>query len=435
MANHNEASNGDLSNFFNNPTSITLSPGNNVISGSTVGGGNPPGDRDYFTFEVPVGSTVSAIFLQSYSGATNSYFAVIGGNSFPDPDAATPPDASTFVVSKLIDNAADSEVGEDLLASTVGTAAGPAGPGQLGPGVYSVWYQETGANTTYEFNVVLDTPPAPGQIQFGSSDIEVNEAAGTIDITLTRTGGSDGAVSIQLNSTGGTAQNSVDYNVATPLTVSFADGQTEQVVSVAIVNDALVEGNETAIFALTNPTGGASLGTVATSTLTIVDDDQAGVLRGTNGPDTLTGGPGDDRITGRGGNDRLGGGSGDDRLSGNSEDDRLVGGSGDDWLQGGNGNDRMAGGSGDDFLNGGQGADTLTGGAGRDTFVLKRRHGSDLIRDFQIDEDSLDLRGNLRFGQLTITRNGNQAVISVGGDQLAVLRGVRASQLTAEQFT
>ena len=95
--------------------------------------------------------------------------------------------------------------------------------------------------------------------------IQVNEAAGTADITLTRTGGKSGAVSAVLNQTGGTAQQSVDYTIATPLTVNFADGETQKVVKVAIVNDTLVEGDETALFSLTNPTGGATLGAANTT--------------------------------------------------------------------------------------------------------------------------------------------------------------------------
>lgn len=443
MADYNETA-GDLSNDFANPTSLVISAGNNVVTGSTT---NAPLDRDYFTFVVPEGSTVTDITLQAYQWGTdnsagNSYFGIINSNAFPDPTSMV--SDNSFVVSKLIDSA---QVGQDLLQSGVGedadgTPPSPNGPGELGPGTYSVWYQETGASTTYAFNIVLDTPPPPssGQIQFSSSTFEVNEAAGTIDVTLTRTGGSAGAVSVVLNQTGGTAQNTVDFNF-TPVTVAFANGETQRSVSVAIISDSLVESNETAIFGLTNASGGASLGTPSQTTLTIIDDDQ--LLTGTDGSDTLRGGVGDDRLLGKGGDDRLvgsdgndvlNGGSDDDRLIGNLGNDRLNGGSGDDRLVGNDGNDYLNGGSGDDYLDGGAGIDTLIGGAGSDTFALRRNTGSDLIRDFQIDEDSLALRGDLRFGQLTITDNGNRAVIRVGSEQLAVLRGVQADQLTAAQF-
>lgn len=108
-------------------------------------------------------------------------------------------------------------------------------------------------------------------------------------------------------------------------------------------------------------------------------------IRGTNGPDTLYGTPGDDVICGGlgddvldglggndvliggVGNDTLDGGAGDDRLDGGVGDDVLIGGSGADRLDGGVGNDRLAGGEGDDTLDGGLGDDALDGGKGDDT--------------------------------------------------------------------
>ena len=72
---------------------------------------------------------------------------------------------------------------------------------------------------------------------------------------------------------------------------------------------------------------------------------------GTNGPDVLSGTPGDDGILGLGGKDRLEGGAGDDALCG------------------GGGNDKLIGGTGKDFLDGGPGRrDLCKGGPGRDTF-------------------------------------------------------------------
>ena len=112
----------------------------------------------------------------------------------------------------------------------------------------------------------------------------------------------------------------------------------------------------------------------------------------------------------------------------------LSGGSGNDRLFGNAGVDRLWGNSGDDLLDGGAGADILVGGAGRDTFVLRRRDGSDLIRDFQIGKDVLDLRGNLSFEQLTIAQDGTKTLISVGSNVFATLKGVQADQITAAQF-
>ena len=147
--------------------------------------------------------------------------------------------------------------------------------------------------------------------------------------------------------------------------------------------------------------------------------DGADLLRGDGGRDRLDGGDGNDRLKGGGANDvllgrsgddvvignagrdRLKGGTGDDRLAGGGANDVLVGEAGNDMLAGNAGNDRLSGGAGRDVLRGGGGNDRLDGGggndklagaAGADTFVIGRRGGTDVIRDFENDVDRIDLR-------------------------------------------
>ena len=69
----------------------------------------------------------------------------------------------------------------------------------------------------------------------------------------------------------------------------------------------------------------------------------------------------------------------------------LAGGAGNDILQGHEGEDVIDGGAGDDILRDGDGSDTLTGGAGADVFVLSRDGMTDIIEDFTVGEDKLDL--------------------------------------------
>ncbi|MEO6193877.1 MAG: IPTL-CTERM sorting domain-containing protein [Thermoanaerobaculia bacterium] len=116
----------------------------------------------------------------------------------------------------------------------------------------------------------------PGTIQLTTSAASVAEAAGTITITVTRTGGSDGAVSATYNTTDGTAVAPGDYT-ATAGTVNFADGDmANKTFQVTIVNDILDEPDETFNVILANPTGGATLGGITTEVVTILDDDVAG---------------------------------------------------------------------------------------------------------------------------------------------------------------
>jgi ribosomal protein L35AE/L33A len=131
-----------------------------------------------------------------------------------------------------------------------------------------------GAQNTATLTIVDNDTINAGTLAFGSAAYTVNENGTTAQVTVTRTNGSDGAVSAQVTRTGGTATSGTDFTNVFPASVSFADGETgSKTVSIPIVNDSDVEPNETLTLALSNTTGGATLGTQNTATLTIVNDD------------------------------------------------------------------------------------------------------------------------------------------------------------------
>ncbi|HEX8458649.1 MAG TPA: Calx-beta domain-containing protein [Pyrinomonadaceae bacterium] len=117
----------------------------------------------------------------------------------------------------------------------------------------------------------------PGTLQFSAPAFQQNEDGGHAVVTVTRTGGTSGAVSVTLSTgTGGTASAGVDYT-AVSQAVAFADGETgSKTINIPIIDDALVEGSETVALTLDNPTGGAVLGSPATTLLTITDNDTCG---------------------------------------------------------------------------------------------------------------------------------------------------------------
>jgi len=113
-------------------------------------------------------------------------------------------------------------------------------------------------------------------LSFSNAAYSVNEN-GTATITVSRTGGSDGVVSVNFATiAGGTATTAVDYLPQSGV-LSFADGQVSRTFTVPIIDDALDEPNETIRLQLSDATGGANLGT-SNATLTIVDNDIAGGL-------------------------------------------------------------------------------------------------------------------------------------------------------------
>ncbi|MFN9173915.1 MAG: Calx-beta domain-containing protein, partial [Synechocystis sp.] len=103
---------------------------------------------------------------------------------------------------------------------------------------------------------------------FTATEGGTNQAA----ITLIRTTGNRGQASVTVNLANGTATAGQDYT-NTPINVIFANGETSKTVTIPIVNDTLAEPNETINLSLTNPTGGATLGSQNSATLTIIDND------------------------------------------------------------------------------------------------------------------------------------------------------------------
>jgi len=69
----------------------------------------------------------------------------------------------------------------------------------------------------------------------------------------------------------------------------------------------------------------------------------------------------------------------------------INGEAGNDTLWGFNGNDTINGGDGDDTIFGGNGDDTLSGGSGSNIFQFTATSGSDVIIDFDIVNDSIQL--------------------------------------------
>jgi hypothetical protein len=124
---------------------------------------------------------------------------------------------------------------------------------------------------------IADAPPPP--LTLSVADVSITEgdtrtSTLTVTVTLSRAATSSVTVAIATQQAGtgtGFALAGSDYQTKTA-TLTFAAGQTTATFAVTIVNDRVVEGNETFRVALTNATGGASIAR-ASATLTIVDND------------------------------------------------------------------------------------------------------------------------------------------------------------------
>src|SRR5262249_11887546 len=120
--------------------------------------------------------------------------------------------------------------------------------------------------------VTITDTDAPGTLQFSSATYSVNEGAAAL-LTVTRTGGSSGTVTVGYGTAnGGTGApatgGNIDYTTSSG-TLTFANGVTSRTISVPTMIDTAVEGPETFTVTLLNPTGGATIGATGAAIVTI----------------------------------------------------------------------------------------------------------------------------------------------------------------------
>ena len=133
----------------------------------------------------------------------------------------------------------------------------------------------------------IATPPSQIQI---ASNTAVFEHVGTAAISVTRTGNTAGMASVgyatsdsagvnNCNAVTGNASARCDYET-TVGRLDFAPGETLKTIAIPVIDDAYFESSESLTVTLGNPRGsGVSLGTPASGTLTINDNDS---VTGTN---------------------------------------------------------------------------------------------------------------------------------------------------------
>ena len=111
-------------------------------------------------------------------------------------------------------------------------------------------------------------------IQFpGGTSLTVTEATNQFLIAVQRLSDLETVVSVDYASTNLTATPGADYlDVAGRLT--FAAGETNQTITVGIINDGLIESVEKFKLTLSNPSAGAVLGPKAVLTVQIADNDK-----------------------------------------------------------------------------------------------------------------------------------------------------------------
>ena len=120
-------------------------------------------------------------------------------------------------------------------------------------------------------NTLVTIVENDSSLTFTTNTVSPGENA-TVTLTVTRTGGTTGTVTVDYLTADGTADAGADYT-NTSGTLTFTNGVTSRTITVPLINDSDVEGNEDFTVGLTNPTGGAAFGSYTNVTATIRDND------------------------------------------------------------------------------------------------------------------------------------------------------------------
>ncbi|MGE3820659.1 MAG: Calx-beta domain-containing protein, partial [Isosphaeraceae bacterium] len=135
------------------------------------------------------------------------------------------------------------------------------------------WVTATATDPAGNTSEISNAVRVPTHLQFASVSYAVNESEGAIVVTVTRTGGLGGDVSVAYATSDGTATAGNQYAAANGTLFFLSNDTLPRTFSVPILDTPNIGGSTTFLVTLSDPTNGATLGTPATTTITIHDDD------------------------------------------------------------------------------------------------------------------------------------------------------------------
>jgi hypothetical protein len=243
--------------FSNNGLGIDLG-GDGVTANDTNDSDSGPNQRQNFPLITSVLSTSNSTTIQgSLKSIPSTTFQIdFFSNVAVDPSGNG--EGAQFFNTTSVNTDANGDATINVTVP-VGLAAGR---------VITATATDPNGNTS-EFSAA-DSSGTVGSVQFSIGSINVIEDVGMLTVTVLRTGGATGNVSVDYLTQDGTAIAGQDYTSASG-TLTFAGGETSKTFQIPIADDATTEPDETFSVALRNASSLESLGAPAILNVTIQD--------------------------------------------------------------------------------------------------------------------------------------------------------------------
>ena len=136
-------------------------------------------------------------------------------------------------------------------------------------------YRTPNGNLVRRINRLLWRNITDNTVEMDRLAVTVSEGIPVAEVLVIRRGESDSGFSVDYRTTDGSARAAADY-VAGAGTLDFAALETEMIVEIPILDDALVEENESFTLALHNPSGEVIIGDPGSTGVTLVDSLRTG---------------------------------------------------------------------------------------------------------------------------------------------------------------
>ncbi len=122
------------------------------------------------------------------------------------------------------------------------------------------------------WQLAFTTVTSTDNVFLTSASTRGGEGSGSIHVSVTRTGGREGAATVNYATGNGTATAGSDFT-STSGTLTFAAGELTKTFAIPIIDDGAAESDETIQITLSNAGGNTTLGTLSSGTVTIVNGD------------------------------------------------------------------------------------------------------------------------------------------------------------------